>query len=229
MTFSLEAGDFAGTGPGPKIAIVDSGVHAAHPHVQAVAAGIAFDAAGKAVDDYVDRLGHGTAVAAVLREKAPAAELLCIKVFDRELSTTAEALVAALQWARSERAQIVNLSLGTANAAHERSLAREVTLAAREGILIIAAAPTAQARWLPGALAGVIAVEMDMALSRDMCQITVAGDGRITARASGYPRPIPGVPPAHNLKGISFAVANVSGLIARAWPEWMCGRPVVST
>ena len=31
--------------------------------------------------------------------------------------------------------------------------------------------------------------------------------------ASGYPRPIPGVPPERNLKGISFAVANVTGLL----------------
>jgi hypothetical protein len=32
---------------------------------------------------------------------------------------------------------------------------------------------------------------------------------------SGYPRPVPGVPPERNLKGISFAVANVTGLLAR--------------
>lgn len=38
----------------------------------------------------------------------------------------------------------------------------------------------------------------------------------MVARASGYPRPIPGVPPERNLKGISFAVANVTGVLARA-------------
>ena len=32
--------------------------------------------------------------------------------------------------------------------------------------------------------------------------------------ASGYPRPIPGVPREKNLKGISFAVANVTGTLA---------------
>jgi hypothetical protein len=35
-------------------------------------------------------------------------------------------------------------------------------------------------------------------------------------RASGYPRPIPGVPADRNLHGISFAVANVTGFVARA-------------
>jgi hypothetical protein len=33
-------------------------------------------------------------------------------------------------------------------------------------------------------------------------------------RASGFPRPIPGVPPENNLKGLSFAVANATGVIA---------------
>jgi hypothetical protein len=36
---------------------------------------------------------------------------------------------------------------------------------------------------------------------------------RRIVRASGYPRPIPGVPPERNLKGISFAVANATGLL----------------
>jgi hypothetical protein len=34
--------------------------------------------------------------------------------------------------------------------------------------------------------------------------------------ASGFPRPIPGVTPEKNLKGLSFAVANVTGLVAAA-------------
>ncbi|HMA22912.1 MAG TPA: hypothetical protein VKP00_02930, partial [Gemmatimonadaceae bacterium] len=34
--------------------------------------------------------------------------------------------------------------------------------------------------------------------------------------ASPYPRPIPGVPQERNLAGVSFAVANVTGFLARA-------------
>ena len=41
-------------------------------------------------------------------------------------------------------------------------------------------------------------------------------DGSVRLRASGYPRPIPGVPPERNLKGLSFAVANASGFLALA-------------
>ena len=44
---------------------------------------------------------------------------------------------------------------------------------------------------------------------------TDADASRPLFRASGYPRPIPGVPREKNLAGISFAVANATGFIAR--------------
>ena len=50
------------------------------------------------IDDYLDRLGHGTAVIAAIREKAPDAEIFAVKVFDRSLSTSIAALVAAIDW-----------------------------------------------------------------------------------------------------------------------------------
>ena len=55
---------------------------------------------------------------------------------------------------------------------------------------------------------------MDMRVPRDACDISVA-DGAIAITACGYPRPIPGVPPERNLQGLSFAVANASGMLAR--------------
>jgi hypothetical protein len=122
--------------------------------------------------------------------------------------------VAALQRAREVSARIANLSLGTENLEHEAALAREVAEARQSGMLIVAAAPDSHRRWLPGALPGVVAVTMDMRVPRDACEVTVDGDA-IRVTASGYPRPIPNVPPERNLQGISFAVANASGLLAR--------------
>ena len=204
------------TGRGVRIAVIDSGVHAAHPHVQGVAGGVGVDEMGREHDDYVDRLGHGTAVAAVLREKAPAVEILAVKVFDRDLNTTGDALVAALRWARLHDARVVNLSLGTSNVSHEAALAWEVDALVSSGGIVVAAGEQGGTRWLPGSLAGAVAVELDMTLPRDICDVTIADDGRVTMRASGYPRPIPGVAPERNLRGLSFSVANASGLLARA-------------
>jgi len=193
---------------------LDSGVHAANPHVQFVSGGIAIDAAGRTHDNFVDTLGHGTAVTAVVREKAPQAELYIVKIFDRELATTGDALVAGLRQARARQARIANLSLGTTNPQHEAALLQEVEASAASGMCVIAAAAHGGIRWLPGSLPGVIAVEMDDRLARDVCEIDVV-ESIVRIKACGYPRPIPGVPPERNLHGISFAVANATGFLAR--------------
>lgn len=197
-----------------RIAVIDSGVHADHPHVGGVAGGVGIDSNGREHADYVDRLGHGTAVTAAIREKAPAAEIYAIKVFDRELAATAEALLAACDWAARHRMQIVNLSLGTKNPDHEAGLARAVARLRAAGSVIVAADAQDGVRWLPGALPDVCGVTLDWSLPREDVRMSVDTSGRFRCRASGYPRPIPRVPPERNLKGLSFAVANATGMLA---------------
>jgi subtilisin family serine protease len=202
-----------------RVAVIDSGVHADHPHVGGVAGGIGIDEQGVAHADYVDRLGHGTAVAAAIREKAPDAEIYAIKVFDRELAATGRALIAACEHALAVRAQIVNLSLGTQNIEHEAALADAVGRINQSGAIVIAAGEQDGVRWLPGAIAGVWAVSLDWMVPRGTCKIDRLNRKGASFRATGFPRPIPGVPPARNLKGLSFAVANVTGTVARLLSE----------
>ncbi len=206
------------TGRGVRVAVIDSGVHAAHPHVSRVEGGVSFDAAGTRGDDAVDRLGHGTAVAAAIREKAPETTLVPVKVFDRELRATVNALVAAIDWAIAARVHIINLSLGTANAAHEARLSAALRRATEAGICLVAAAEQDGIRWLPGSLPHAVGVTLDWVCPREQAEVAIVAHGairRVTMRASGYPRPIPGVPPERNLKGLSFAVANATGLLCR--------------
>jgi hypothetical protein len=210
----LELAKLASTGHGVRVAVIDSGVHATHPHVQGVAGGIAIDRDGVEHPDYTDRLGHGTAVTAAIREKAPDAELLSVKVFDRELATTAVALVRAIEWAARQRAQLINLSLGTTTQTYEPRFIEAIACARAAGAYVVAAAPQPGARWLPGALAEVVSVELDWTIARDACEVDSAVTG-VRVKASGFPRPIPGVSPERNLKGPSFAVANTTGLLAR--------------
>jgi hypothetical protein len=197
-----------------RVAIIDSGVHADHPHVGGVSGGLGINSDGGVESDYIDRLGHGTAVAAVIREKAPGAEMFCIKVFDRELAATGAALVAAIEKAIEHQAAIINLSLGTQNRDHEAALSSVVGAAARAGVVVIAAGEQDGTRWLPGALPAVWPVMLDWSIARDECRVTMRSGAAPVFAASGYPRPIPGVPPGRNLKGLSFAVANVTGLVA---------------
>ena len=203
-------------GRGVRVAVIDSGVHARHPHVGGVAGGVAFDTQGRAHDDFVDRLGHGTAVTAVIREKAPLAEIHAVKVFDRELRTEMDALLAALDWTVEQGMALVNLSLGTPERRHEEALRSRVERAVGKGVLVVTAWRSSEGEpLLPGSLPGVLPVELDWSCPRDEVRGFAGEDGSWLCRASGYPRPAPGVPPERNLKGVSFAVANVTGCLAR--------------
>lgn len=185
----------------PKVAILDSGVHLGHPHVGAVAGG--FDATG--VGDWQDRIGHGTAVAGAIRSLAPEAELLVVKIFEGGLRTNIDIILRGVEWALDQNVDIVNLSLGTTNADHAERLGEWVA----KGSLWVSAAST-----YPGMLAGVVGVEIDASLDRD--RVRHLGGTRFAA--SPYPREIPGVSRERNLQGVSFAVANVTGLIAARMP-----------
>jgi subtilisin family serine protease len=213
-----EALDVFGIRPVPgraaRVAIVDSGVYAGHPHVQGVADGVSLVAGGDPAD-YIDRIGHGTAVAAAIREKAPAAELIVVKIFDRALAATADDLARAIEWAAGQRVDLINLSLGTTNPAHASRLQAAVTTAHSGHATVVSAAEQAGVPSLPGSLQRVVSVNVEWACGRDSIIVDAANGDVVRLRASGYPRPIPGVPSERNLKGISFAVANATGLIAR--------------
>ena len=195
-----------------RLAIVDSGVNPVHPHVAPIAGGIGVTTDG--LDpDYLDCLGHGTAVAGAIREKAPAAEIFAVKVFDRDLVTTGAVLLRAIDWCLDQQFEFINLSLGTPNACYVPAFEERIQRAERIGAKIIAALNMNEQPAFPGSLPGVIAVELD----RDCPRTQMAErqrNGRTVYAASGYPREIPGVPARYNLQGISFAVANVTGLLA---------------
>jgi subtilisin family serine protease len=202
-------------GRGVCVGIVDSGVHVTHPHVRGIAGGIGMDADGVVSADYVDRIGHGTAVTAAIREKAPAADCYAIRIFETRLSASAATLIAAIDWAVFARVHVINLSLGTSNTAHEPAFAAAVARASAAGVAIVAARDDDGVTWLPGSLPGVIQVQTDWECPRDRFRITRV-DGQTVFRASGFARPISGVDPRRNLHGISFAVANVTGFLACA-------------
>jgi len=186
-----------------RIAIIDSGVFEGHPHVGKMAGSVQVTATGFG-DDPVDRLGHGTAVAAAVREKAPHADLFAIKVFGVRLTANMDVILRALTWCKEQEMDLINLSLGTANPDH-----RTRFLEALDGNGVVISA----AKLLPGTLPGVIGVAADEECPRDRFREL---DGGFSA--SPFPRPIDGVPPSRNLQGVSFAVANMTGLIAQLWP-----------
>lgn len=227
LRFSLDAPPFAGcTGRGIRVAVVDSGVAAGHSHVGSVSPGVSLVTG---VDDTLDRIGHGTAVAAAIREKAPDVELVPVKVFDWALRTDARTLADAIRWASDHDCRVANLSLGTANTEHAALLEDAVRYAAERGTLVVAALESDGTHWLPGGVYGVAAVLGDADLDRDALTLDTGRDDGEDADGTGsagvvsgdrfsasvYPRPIPGVPRERNLHGTSFAVANTTGFLVR--------------
>jgi len=177
-----------------RIAVIDSGVNPSHPHISRLAG-------GWPEGDFVDSLGHGTAVMAAIQEKAPEADYFAVRVFDRRLRSNIDTLIDAIRWSIDNRMDVVNLSLGTPNPAHAERLASLISR-----VLVVSAANA-----FPGDLAGVIRVAADRDCPRDRFR----RDGE-TFYASPYPRAIAGVPSERNLNGASFAVANMTGFVARA-------------
>ena len=204
------------TGRGVKVGIIDSGVNPAHPHVGGVAGGVRITSSeADSPNDYLDYIGHGTAVAGAIREKAADAQLYAVKVFDRALTTNIDAIINAIDWCVENEMDVINLSLGTTNETHRAVIESAVARAAEKRTVLVAAYEMLGKPSLPGCLPSVIGVELDWEISRD-CYDVKSLDDKPVFIASAYPRDIPGVPPERNLKGISFAVANVTGFVARA-------------
>jgi hypothetical protein len=201
------------TGRGVRIAVIDSGVSVPHPHIGVVAGGVSIDERGESrdyADNFADRIGHGTAVMAAIMEKAPGAEYFAVRVFQSSLRTRIEFLLRAIEWSIEQRVHLINLSLGTSNPERAERFAPLIARAAEAGAILVSAASA-----LPGSMPGVISVTEDRDCPRDEFRCVRTSQG-LEFRASGYPRPIPGVPPERNLNGISFAVANLTGFAARA-------------
>jgi subtilisin family serine protease len=207
------------TGRGVRIAVIDSGVNRKHPHIASLAGGLSIRPNGEIEEDaYTDVLGHGTAVMAAIQEKAPDAEYFAVKVFHSSLRTTADSLLKAIEWAIEQRMDIVNLSLGTRNPDHRPRFEEAIQKAAKSHTLLVAANNADGQPCLPGSLASVIGVGLDWEMPANLYRTEDTNDGALYI-ASGFPRSLPGVPRERNLHGISFAVANMTGFVARACEE----------
>jgi len=197
--FTLDDPPFTGlTGQGVRVAVIDSGVHPTNPHIGDVpVSGV--------------RIGPDGEL-----EKAPGIDLVAVRVFDRTLATSADVLARGISWAASHGARLINLSLGTSNPARAAVLGAAVEEAVAAGAILVSAFESDGVTWLPGSLPNAVGVTLDPTCDRHA--IVLTGDAtraQVRFGASGYPRPIDGVPIERNLSGISFAVANATGFLAR--------------
>jgi Subtilase family len=199
-----------------RIGIIDSGINPNHPHVGNIMGGVTITPDGPD-EIYLDHIGHGTAVAGLIHLKAPDAHLIAVRVFERKLATTIDTVLSAIDWCVANQIDVINLSLGTTNPNHQHLFEAAIRRASAAGSVIVSAAEMGEQPGLPGSLPHVVGVLADPMLLDDQFGIVECRGKRVFS-APPYPRPIPGVPRERNLQGISFAVAHITGWIARLWP-----------
>jgi hypothetical protein len=195
-----------------RIGIIDSGVHVTHPHIGNIAGGVTI-AADSHDASYVDRLGHGTAIAALIHQRAPKADLFAVKVFHDALVTNLATLLFAIDWCLDNHMDLINLSLGTTKCDHRTAFETAVARVQATGSAIVSAAEIDGLASLPGCLPGVIAVVADPAKEAGEHAFEFR-NGLQVVTACPWARDIPGVPRERNLHGISFAVAHVTATLA---------------
>ncbi|MFF5973977.1 S8 family serine peptidase [Streptomyces sp. NPDC012769] len=137
------------TGTGVRIAVLDTGVDKTHDDLRTQVVG---EKNFSASPDTVDRVGHGTHVASIAagtgaksggRHKgvAPGAEVISGKVLDDEGHGDDSAVIAGMEWAVAEGADVVNVSLGGPDSPGVDPLEATVDrLSAEKGTLFVVAA-----------------------------------------------------------------------------------------
>jgi subtilase family protein len=198
-----------------RIAVVDTGVNAWHSHVGEPVAGcrLFLDEGGRIREDadFRDPVGHGTAVAGIIREGHPRAEIFAVRVFDG--AATYPSLVArGILRAAAAGCTVINLSLAVEAGPGAELVAAACAAALEAGCLIVASASPIATRALPASLPGIVSVVADDGLR--FGEVRQLGPARFAA--PGRPRDLGGLPREANLWGPSFACARVAVHLAHA-------------
>jgi subtilisin family serine protease len=136
-------------GTGVKVAVLDTGIDATHPDLAGKVAASQSFIPGQTV---VDGQGHGTHVASTIvgsgaasggkyRGVAPGASLLIGKVLDNTGSGSDSEIIAGMQWAVAQGADVISLSVGGCCTDGTDPMSQAVnTLTAQSGTLFVIAA-----------------------------------------------------------------------------------------
>ncbi len=211
-----------GTGRGVRIAIIDSGVELPHPRLEGLklADDVAIVSDGVKLvarpNDGQDAYGHGTAVASIVRESAPDADLGSFRVFDGRNSSRSSIVREAVHQALDRGYQVINCSFGCGLPDQVLSYKEWVDEAYLRGVHVVAACNNIDfntPEW-PGHFTSVITV--NMARTPDASRIWYKRGNLVEFAACGVQVDVPWLGgQTRNMTGSSFAAPRVAGLVAR--------------
>ncbi len=132
------------TGANIRIALIDSGIDKDHSflsngiyYLQDFSLSTILQ--NDEIDYCKDLIGHGTACAGIITRKAPAVELLIIKIFDTEFTSSYSLLLKAIEYSIDQKVNIINLSLGMTQRIDYSELQALCNKAYENNIVIVAA------------------------------------------------------------------------------------------
>ena len=208
------------TGAGVDVAVVDSGVDAAHPHVGHVdsAVALAWDRDRRQVvveeGPHADLFGHGTACAGIIRRAAPDCRLHSVRVLGERLAGKGEVFAAGLRRAVADGARVVNLSLSTGKREMFDVFHEIADEAAFSGVVLVCAVSNVPAPSYPSQFAAVISVAAND--GRGPYDLDCNPSPPVDFGAPGIDVDVPWLGGATvRTTGNSFAAPHVTGLVAR--------------
>lgn len=235
------------TGKGVVIAIIDTGCDTKHPALQGqIIGGRNFTPDDNSNPNiYEDYQGHGTHVAGTIAANtnkvgitgvAPDAKLLILKALDKNGSGTTKGIINAINYAISQKVDIISMSLGGPQDSKE--LHDSIISAVNDDVLVVCAAgnkgdsanPNTIERDYPGAYNEVIQVgaidsnkrAASFTNSNDLIDLVAPGVGILsTYKNQSYA----------TLNGTSMATPHVSGALALLieWSKKEFGRKLTET
>ncbi|MFF1910810.1 S8 family serine peptidase [Streptomyces sp. NPDC058239] len=234
-------------GKGTKVAVLDTGVDAEHPDLKGrIAASENFTDS----DTTDDRQGHGTHTISTVggsgaasdgkkKGVAPGADLLAGKVLNDSGSGAESWIIAGMQWAVDQKADVVSMSLGSptpTDCTDPMSVAAEELAQSKDTLFVIAAGnsgPTLNTVSSPGCAPSVLtvgAVDRDDSTAQFSSrgpvigshtlkpEISAPGVGISAAAAGGR-----GVYAYRTMSGTSMATPHVAGaaaIVKQRHPDW---------
>lgn len=208
------------TGSKIKVAILDSGIYIDHE-----------DLNNKVIKEYnainnqaspVDDFGHGTAIAGIITANnnnvgivgvTQQVELYSVKVIPENGRVSSKYFVDGLEWAISEKVDIINISLGFQN--DEPEIKRLIDSATDQGIVVIAASGNTYGlnSEYPARYSNVLSIGM---LDKNMKATKLNAKGKIDFVAPGIEVLSTNNDGEYSLfDGTSFSAAYITGIVSR--------------